>query len=84
MSHRESVFKRCQPWRVGLDPAMSDLPASVWKMLPRERQGSRAALLGQMALFWALLASGQIAMRSVDDGESLAEKPIDQIIDHAA
>jgi transposase-like protein len=35
-------------------------------------------------LFWALLASGQIAMRKVDGWHSLAEKPDDQIIDLAA
>jgi transposase-like protein len=35
-------------------------------------------------LFWALLASGQITMRKVDGWESLAEKPVDQIIDLAA
>ena len=35
-------------------------------------------------LFWALLASGQIAMRKVDGWQSLAEKPSDQIIDLAA
>lgn len=35
-------------------------------------------------LFWALLAGGQIAMRKVDGWRSLAEKPIDQIIDVAA
>jgi hypothetical protein len=35
-------------------------------------------------LFWALLASGQIAMRKVDGWRSLAEKPSDQIIDLAA
>jgi transposase-like protein len=35
-------------------------------------------------LFWALLASGQIAMRKVDEWHSLAEKPDDQIIDLAA
>jgi putative transposase len=32
-------------------------------------------------LFWALLASGQIAMRKVDGWQSLAEKPADQAID---
>lgn len=35
-------------------------------------------------LFWALLASGQITMRKVDGWQTLAEKPIDQIIDLAA
>jgi hypothetical protein len=35
-------------------------------------------------LFWALLASGQIAMGKVDGWQSLAEKPSDQIIDLAA
>jgi transposase-like protein len=35
-------------------------------------------------LFWALLASGQIAMRKVDGWRSLAEKPDDHIIDLAA
>ncbi len=35
-------------------------------------------------LFWALLASGQIAMHKVDGWQSLAEKPDDQIIDLAA
>ena len=35
-------------------------------------------------LFWALLASGQIAMRKVDGWQTLAEKPNDQIIDLAA
>ena len=35
-------------------------------------------------LFWALLASGQIAMRKVDGWQSFAEKPADQIIDLAA
>ncbi len=35
-------------------------------------------------LFWALLASGQIAMRKVDGWQTLAEKPDDQIIDLAA
>jgi hypothetical protein len=35
-------------------------------------------------LFWALLASGQITMRKVDDWQSLAEQPSDQIIDLAA
>jgi putative transposase len=35
-------------------------------------------------LFWALLASGQINMRKVDGWQTLATKPIDQIIDLAA
>ena len=35
-------------------------------------------------LFWALLASGQITMRKVDERQTLAEKPADQIIDLAA
>jgi len=35
-------------------------------------------------LFWALLASCQIAMRKVDGWQSLEEKPDDQIIDLAA
>ena len=35
-------------------------------------------------LFWALLASGQIAMRKVDGWQSLADKPADQAIDLAA
>jgi hypothetical protein len=35
-------------------------------------------------LFWALLASGQIAMRKVDGWQSLAEKPSDRPIDLAA
>jgi transposase-like protein len=35
-------------------------------------------------LFWALLASGQIAMRKVDGWQTLAEKPSDQILDLAA
>jgi putative transposase len=35
-------------------------------------------------LFWALLASGQINMRKVDGGQTLATKPIDQPIDLAA
>jgi putative transposase len=34
--------------------------------------------------FWALLASGQINMRKVDGWQSLATKPIDQLIDLAA
>ena len=35
-------------------------------------------------LFWALLASGQIAMRKVDGSQTLAQKPSDAIIDLAA
>ena len=35
-------------------------------------------------LFWALLASGQINMRKVDGWQTLAIKPIDQLIDLAA
>jgi putative transposase len=35
-------------------------------------------------LFWALLASGQIAMRKVDGWQSLHEKPSEQMIDLAA
>ena len=35
-------------------------------------------------LFWALMASGQIAMRKVDGWQSLNEKPSDQSIDLAA
>jgi putative transposase len=35
-------------------------------------------------LFWALLASGQISMRKVDGWQTLATKPIDQMIDLAA
>ncbi len=35
-------------------------------------------------LFWALMASGQIAMRKVDGWQSLNEKPSDQAIDLAA
>jgi hypothetical protein len=34
-------------------------------------------------LYWALLASRQIAMRSVDGWQRLAEKPDDKIIDRA-
>jgi hypothetical protein len=33
---------------------------------------------------WALLAAGQITMRKAEGGQSLAEKPADQIIDLAA
>jgi transposase-like protein len=35
-------------------------------------------------MFWALLASGQINMRKVDGWQTLATKPIDQLIDLAA
>jgi len=35
-------------------------------------------------LFWALMASGQIAMRKVNGWKSLAEKPSDQLLDLAA
>jgi putative transposase len=35
-------------------------------------------------LFWALLASGQINMRKVDGWQTLATKPINQLIDLAA
>jgi transposase-like protein len=35
-------------------------------------------------LFWALLASGQITMRKVDGWQSLAIKPLDQLMDVAA
>jgi transposase-like protein len=35
-------------------------------------------------LFWALLASGQITMRKVDGWRTLAQKPVDQMIDLAA
>src|SRR5580704_12983506 len=35
-------------------------------------------------LFWALMASGQIAMRKVDGWRSPAERPSDQAIDLAA
>jgi hypothetical protein len=35
-------------------------------------------------VFWALLASGQIAMRKVDGWQSLAEKPSNRPIDLAA
>src|SRR5512133_3571393 len=35
-------------------------------------------------LFWALLASGQIAMRKVDGWQTLATKPTDAVIDLAA
>jgi hypothetical protein len=34
--------------------------------------------------FWALLASGQIAMRKVDGWQTLATKPSDAVIDLAA
>ena len=36
------------------------------------------------AMFWALLASGQINMRKVDGWQTLSTKPIDQPIDLAA
>jgi putative transposase len=35
-------------------------------------------------LFWGLLASEQITMRKVDEWQSLAEMPYDQILDLAA
>jgi len=35
-------------------------------------------------LFWALLAPGQITMRKVDGRQTLADKPLDPIIDLAA
>jgi len=35
-------------------------------------------------LFWALLASGQINMRNVDGGQTLATNVLDQPIDLAA
>jgi putative transposase len=35
-------------------------------------------------LFWALLASGQIAMRKVDGWQTLATKPTDAVVDLAA
>jgi transposase-like protein len=35
-------------------------------------------------LFWALLASGQIAMRKIDGWQTLATKPTDAVIDLAA
>src|SRR5271163_5020284 len=41
---------RCPRWRVGLDLAMGDLPASIWKRLPHERRGRIVIVLEQMAL----------------------------------
>jgi len=35
-------------------------------------------------LFWALMASGQIVMRKIDGWQTLATKPVDQLIDLAA
>jgi hypothetical protein len=35
-------------------------------------------------LFWALLASNQIVMRSIDGWQTLVEKPSDHISDLAA
>ena len=35
-------------------------------------------------LFWALLASGQITMRKVDGWSTLAEAPVDRVLDLAA
>ena len=55
----------------------------------RFKRGSRSQTVLPCAetaamLFWALLASGQIAMRKVDGWQTLAEKPDDQLIDLAA
>jgi len=47
---RESGLKRYPLWPVGFDPGMSDLAASIWNMLPCERQGRICDALGQMAL----------------------------------
>ena len=45
---------------------MSDLPASIWKRLPRERRGGVATLLGQMALH--RMRKAEIAEETPDDG----------------
>ena len=74
-------------------------PPSQWKSIrtsnaiERLREAFKRRIKTQAAppcaetaamLFWALLASGQIAVRKVDGWRSLAEKPDDQIIDLAA
>ena len=49
-NHRVLGSRRCPRWCVGLDLAMSDLPASIWERLPRERRGRIVIVLGLLAL----------------------------------
>jgi hypothetical protein len=52
---------------------------------PPDQDPDRAALRrNRRHAFWALPASGQIAVRKVDGSQRLAEKPDDQIIDLVA
>jgi len=45
---------------------MSDLRASIWKRLPRERRGRIATLLGQMALH--RVRDAEVAQEAPDEG----------------
>src|SRR5215471_9133845 len=46
-NHRELDSKRCAPWRVGLDPAMSDCPLlPIWQSLPQDRCAGRRSRSG--------------------------------------
>src|SRR5208283_3226908 len=45
---------------------MSDLPASIWNMLPPERRGRIATLLGQMALH--RMRDATVAPEAPNDG----------------
>src|ERR1700684_1065984 len=51
---------------VGLDLAMSDLPASIWKRLPRERRGRIVIVLVQMALH--RMREAAVAGEAPDEG----------------
>jgi transposase-like protein len=79
--------------------AFARLPPSQWKSarttnaIERLREEFKRRIKTQTVLpsadtaamlFWALLASGEINMRKVDGGQTLAPKPIDQPIDLAA
>ena len=45
---------------------MSDLPAAIWKRLPRERRGSIVIVLGQMALH--RMCEAAVAGEAPDEG----------------
>ena len=53
MNRRDSAFKRCARWRIGLEAAVSDSNRSisvVWETLLAEQRQSLVRTLGEMAL----------------------------------
>jgi hypothetical protein len=83
-SRRQALHFRTVPEKpVEIDPDIDERLHEEFKRRIKTQTVLPSAETAAM-LFWALLASGQIAMRKVDGWQSLAEKLSDRPIDLAA